>query len=162
MEIYIDFQDFIIDFQNWYCNKWVGVEWDFMERAERRKYNNSLNEFSQEMVRRIGVAIERSRSDFGNKVYTDDNFSNEIKSLMEQLNVSEKTYTLTVWAGLLDENGYSLTKYGYNNIERLCYELLFFINGCMFLDQEFPDNNISDSIIEKMKINLNEIRRSNR
>jgi hypothetical protein len=148
------------EYQSWYYNKWINDEWDFIGRNEKRKYNNSINKFGQEMTKMVLAAVEKSKTDFRINVDSNNNFKNEIKALLEQLNGTDGT--INDWSILLNDNGYSLTKYGYNNIERFGYNLQFLINACMFLDQEFPNNDISDSIIEKAKRDMHQTRASNR
>ena len=157
MARYYDFDDFSEDFQDWYYTMWISDEWEFMGIIAKIKYGNSIDKFRNKMMERVRSAIKRSENDFFYKVNSDNNFKNEIKTLLEQLDAYEDSSPINDLNKLLNENGYSLDKYSYNNIERMAYKFVFFIYACMFLDHEFPDNNITDSVIDKMEINLNEI-----
>jgi hypothetical protein len=152
--IYNSFSRFCNEYLRWYSNLWISREREYYNA----KGENERNEFVQEMRLRSNLAWEQSRSDFRNKVYNDNNFKNEVKLLLEQLNNTEHGI-MTEWNIILNRNGYSPE--GYNNIEQYHYNLLFLINSCMFLDQEFSDNNITDSIIEKVREHFDEIRSLN-
>ena len=161
MAKYNDFQEFSTEFQYWYYARWINIEWGSMGRMARLKYRNNATEFGNEMMDRVHSAVERSRTDFRNKVFGDVNFKNDVKTLLEQLDSEKNTSTITNWNILLSKSGYSVDKYGYNNIERMGYNFLFFANACMLLDQEFPGNSITDSVIEKWNANLKNIRENN-
>ncbi|GHT72380.1 hypothetical protein FACS1894110_26760 [Spirochaetia bacterium] len=152
MRVYDDFSDFCIEHTERYVDVWISREKGYYNE----KNENKRRQFAQEIWARFNSAWEKSRSDFRDKVYNAPQFKNDIKSLLEQLNNTENGVgILNDWNTLLSENGYS--QEGYNNIERFGYYMLFLINSCMFLDQEFSNNNITDSIIEKVKKNFVEL-----
>jgi triacylglycerol lipase len=76
---------------------------------------------------------------------------------LEQLNKGEDA--ILDWWRLLYENGYPLEEY--HTTERMAYNQEFLMNSCMFLDQEFPGNDITDSVIEKVKLGMKEHRAGN-
>jgi hypothetical protein len=82
-----------------------------------------------------------------------------VKVLLEHMYQTDGE--LVDWTTFLDENGFSLEKYGYNNIERIGYNLQLFINCCIFYDLQTNEYELTETIITKMEKNLRDIRRRN-
>ena len=153
MTYYIEFVNFSNDFNQWYTNLCITREPDYYNAKTGTERNN----FAQSIIRRCGAAMESVNTYFRNNAYKAD-FKGKIKTLVEQLNTKE-TSILNEWLAILNENGYISTNY--NNIEKFMYCLQFLTNSCMLYDQEFPNNTITSSIVEKTKSNMNEIRGQN-
>jgi hypothetical protein len=150
MNKYNEFGKLCNDFSESYVRLWISREPEYSnakDKAER-------DDFVQRMFLKFGVAWDDSKSDFRTNIVSDRNFKNIIKDLLEQLNNEpENDNVIQQWSLVLSQNGYAVTadhfNNAYNNIQIFSYNLIFLINSCMFLDQEFPDNTITDSILKK-------------
>jgi hypothetical protein len=162
MNRYNEFGKLCNDFSDFYVKLWISREPEYINAADRAERDN----FAQRMFIKFGSAWDNSKSHFRSNILSDRNFRNIVKDLLEQLNDdSENDNILSQWSILLNQNGYSATADDfnnvYNNIQIFSYNLIFLINSCMFLDQEFPDNNITNSILKKTEEHFNQIRARN-
>jgi hypothetical protein len=157
MIMYNEFGEICDAYSEFYVRLWVSREPEYINA----KNNTERNNFARRMFLRYHAAWEKSKRDFRDRLINNEDFKNSIKNLLEQLNNQSKNGSiLSQWTILLHESGYAVTaddyNNAYNNIELFGYNLIFLVNSCMLLDQEFPDNNIVDSILERTVEHFNQ------
>jgi len=162
---YNEFMDFIANWSNWYFNLWVSREWEAMDskyysgKFKKRQFNNSTYIYLEKMTELYKAAVEKAKSDF-NKRIQDSDFTNDTKSIIERMYKSEGL--LADWTRTpFEEYGFPLKKYNYSNIEMTGYTITLFYNFCKYYDQKTNDYAVTDTMMERMKRNLREIRTGN-